>query len=446
MHPDPRLALSRSLRPAALAAAGLGLIVLHLNAVAGARANRALLERLRRHAIRLEGEMERHAEELRRSRDLLRIVFDNLSEGLLLFDATGLLLAANSAFCRGIVGRVPQEVVGREYHALWAELAGRAELELAPQGPSEGAAPLIPPAGAAFSGGPAAWRVLATDLVGQRRWYAVERIPVMGLHGRPDQFLERWSDITHHEELQRRLLLHEQLSSLGRLAASVAHEVGNPLQSALGCLELCREQPDLGAEPREYLDLALGELERMRRTMDSLRNLYRPPRLSWERVDLNQLLRQVAHFTGRQLDRARVRLELDLDPGLPTIVGQADALRQVFLNLTLNAQEALPYGGLIRISSDRKDTDRMCRIVVRDTGMGMSAEQLERLFEPFRSGKARGVGLGLYLSKQIVDQHTGRIEVASKQGQGTTITVLLPWSDAGPARGREGAGAGDGEE
>lgn len=413
------------------------LLTVFTNIVASACANIELVERLRSYTDELEGEVERHTAELRRSRDLLRIVFDNQPEGLLLFDCEGRLLAANNAFCRGIVGRLPREVVGRDYRRLWADLASQTELELAPQGPSESGAPLVPPAGAEFHRKPAAWRVLGTDLVGQRRWYAVDRFPVMSLDGRHEQYLERWSDITHHEELQRRLLLHEQLTSLGRLAASVAHEVGNPLQSAMGCLELCREQADLGPTPREYLDLALGELDRMSRTMDSLRNLYRPPQLSWERVDLNQILRQVALFTERQLVKARVRLELDLDDALPPIVGQADALRQVFLNLTLNAQEALPNGGLIRVSSERKDTDRMCLITVRDTGVGMSHEQLERLFEPFRSGKAQGVGLGLYLSKQIIDQHTGHIEVASRQGQGTTITVLLPWSDAGPARGRE---------
>lgn len=421
------------------------LLTVFTNIIASACANIELVEQLRRHAGQLEGLVERHTEELRRSRDLLRIVFDNLPEGLLLLDADGTLLAANNAFCRGIIGRLPREVVGRDYRRLWGEIAGQTDLELVPQGPSESGAPLVPPADVEFYRRPATWRVLGTDLVGQRRWYSVDRIPVVGLRGSLDQYLERWSDITHQEELQRRLLLHEQMTSLGRLAASIAHEVGNPLQSAMGCLELCREEAGLGARSREYLDLALGELDRMSRTMDSLRNLYRPPQISWERVDLNQILRQVARFTQRQLVKARIRLELELDERLPPITGQPDALRQVFLNLTLNAQEAMPEGGTIRVSSSRKATDRMCQVVIEDTGVGMSAEQQTHLFEPFRSGKAQGVGLGLYLSKQIIDQHTGHIDVASRQGQGTTITVLLPWSDAGPALGREALSVGEQE-
>jgi signal transduction histidine kinase/nitrate/nitrite-specific signal transduction histidine kinase len=418
--------------------AGLwSLLTVFTNIIASACANIELIEQLRRYAGQLEGLVEQHTEELRRSRDLLRIVFDNLPEGLLLIDADGTLLAANNAFCRGIVGRLPRHIVGRDYRALWNDIAGHDELNLKPQGPSESGAPLLPPEGEGFHRKPASWRVLGTDLVGQQRWYSVDRIPVVGLRGELDQYLERWRDITHQEELQRRLLLHEQMTSLGRLAASIAHEVGNPLQSAMGCLELCREDGNLNELAREYLELALGELDRMSRTMDSLRSLYRPPQINWELVQLNQIVRQVALFTQRQLDKARIRLELDLDENLPAIIAQPDALRQVFLNLALNAQEAMPGGGSIRIHTCRKDTDRMCQVTITDTGLGMSEEQQEHLFEPFRSGKAQGVGLGLYLSKQIIDQHTGHIEVASHKGHGTTITVLLPWSDAGPARARE---------
>ncbi len=391
-----------------------------------------LIDELRSYTAQLETSLSQHNTELRRSRDLLRIVFDNLPEGLILIDSNGRLLAANSAFCRGIVGRKPQEVVGGGYRELWASLATSADLRLEPQGPAESGLPLIPPQGEPFGDRPAAWRVLGADLVGQQRWFAVERVPVGG-PAEQSQSLERWRDITQQEELQRRLLLHDQLSSLGRLAAGVAHEVGNPLQSALGCLELCREERGLSPLAREYLELALGELDRMARTMERLRNLYRPPQLAWEPVDLNLMVRQVAQFTGRQLDKGQVRLELDLDAELPSINGQADGLRQVFLNLMLNAQEAMPQGGTIRLSTRRKPTDRVCQVMVHDTGEGMRPEQLRHLFEPFRSGKAQGVGLGLYLSRQIIEQHTGRIEVASQPGQGTTITVLLPWCDAGPA-------------
>ncbi|MFV9503227.1 MAG: two-component system sensor histidine kinase NtrB [Oscillochloridaceae bacterium umkhey_bin13] len=374
--------------------------------------------------------------ELRRSRDRLRIVFDNLPEGLVLLESGGRILAANSAFCRGIVGRRPQDVVGSDYRQLWAMLAAEAELLLEAQSPAEVATPLIPPPGVLFSAVTASWRVMTTDTMGQRRWYSVERVPTDPELGPVTQCLERWHDITSQEELQRRLLLHDQLSSLGRLAASVAHEVGNPLQSAMGCLELCGEDATLSERAREYLELALGELDRMGRTMESLRNLYRPPQPNWEPVDLNELIFQVLRLTKRQLERARIHLELELDETLPPIVGQSDGLRQVFLNLVLNAQQAMPEGGVLAVSSRPKATDRLCQVTVRDTGIGMSPEQLLHLFEPFRSSKSQGVGLGLYLTRQIVDQHAGHMEVQSLVGVGTIVTVLLPWSEAGPPLGR----------
>lgn len=434
--------LSSASDQAGFSASLWSLLTTFTNIVAASCANIQLVEQLRDHASRLEALIDRRTEQLRRSRDLLRIIFDNLPEGLMLIDGEGTLLAANNAFCRSIVSRPPPEVVGQSYPTLWASLRAKSELHLELQGPFEGDASLLLSSGERFSPQPGNWRVLGTDLVGQQRWYAVERILVSS-PDEPAQCLERWRDITQQEELQRRLLLHEQLTSLGRLAASVAHEVGNPLQSALGCLELCREDRTLSDGAREYLTLALGELDRMARTMESLRNLYRPPQLSWEPLGLNELVQQVARFTQRQLERTKVRLELDLDAELPPIVGQPDALRQVFLNLALNAQEAMPQGGSLLISTRRKDTDRLCQIVMRDSGTGIRSELLAHLFEPFRSSKAQGVGLGLYLCRQIVKQHGGQIELASQPGQGTTVTVLLPWSDAGPATmAQSGDGAG----
>gem|GEM_PF-683971 len=426
--------LIRFADPAAMPANLWAMLTVFTNSIAAACANLEHVETLRLYAGRLEQLIDRRTEELRRSRDLLRVVFDNLPEGLLLIGLDGTVLAANNALCRAIVGRPPRALVGQGYDAIWAELRRQSDQRLEPQGPREGQAALVPadaePPG--LQGG--AWRVLRTDLVGQQRWYAVERIGVQGPGDEVEQWLERWSDITQQEELQRRLLLHEQMTSLGRLAASVAHEVGNPLQSALGCLELCREDAGLSERARDYLGLALGELDRMARTMDSLRNLYRPPQISWEPVDLNRIAREVAQLTGRQIAGARLELRLDLDESLPLVEGQPDALRQVLLNLLLNAQEATPAGGAIAISTRRKPTDRVCELVVRDSGCGMSAEQLAHLFEPFRSGKAQGVGLGLYLSRRLVEQHRGSIGFASQLGAGTTVTVHLPWSDAGPER------------
>jgi signal transduction histidine kinase len=411
------------------------LLTIFTGLIATATANMRLIGQLRQSTTQLAQTVAERTDELRQSRDLLRLVFDNLPEGLLLMRADGTLLAANNAFCRSIAGRRPQEIVGHGYHHLWHELAHQSDLQLEPQRPHDGqGAPLLPQPGEPFASTAATWRVLGTDFVGQQRWYAVERTPISRTFGQVEQFLERWRDITHQEELQRRMLLHEQLTSLGRLAASVAHEVGNPLQSAMSCLELCREDRSLSERSLEYLELALGELERMGRTLESLRNLYRPPQLAWEQIDLNRVIEQVIQFTQRQFQRARVKVDLHLEPHLPLIWGQPDAVRQVLLNLLLNAQEAMPKGGTISITSRRKTTDRLCEISIRDTGIGMGPEQIAHVFEPFRSNKAQGVGIGLTLSRQIMEQHNGHINIHSEINQGTTVVLHIPWIDDTPDR------------
>ncbi len=241
--------------------------------------------------------------------------------------------------------------------------------------------------------------------------------------------IERWRDVTRQEELHRQLLLHEQLASLGRLAASVVHEVGNPLQSVRSCLELCREEGPLPASTAEYLDLAKGELARMSHILAQLRDLYRPPRQVWEQVDLHQVIRTVQRITAAQLRRDQIKLELILAPDLPPVNAQPGALHQVLVNLMLNAASAMPDGGVISIATQADADRRMSRFSVADTGVGISPRQLSRLFEPFATGTAQGLGLGLYLSHQIIQQHQGHIDITSTVNVGTTVTVYLPWSE-----------------
>jgi PAS domain S-box-containing protein len=347
----------------------------------------------------------------------LRLVFDNLPEGMLLLDDNGALLAANNAFCYGIVGRTPPSIVGWHYDRLWNDLADHAHLYLKPQG-----LPMRPEYANEVV---ERKRVLCTDTVGQQRWYVVERTPIDGADGASERYLERWRDVTQQEELQRRLIIHEQMTSLGRLAASVVHEVGNPLQSVVGCLELCREDPVLSPRSSEYLTMAQDELERMGRTLERLRDLYRPPQYSWHAINLAELLAEVQQLTLRQFRRHNVVLELHLAPDLPPMYGQPDSLRQVFLNLVLNAQEAMPEGGTIQVFGEYHPLVQQCRLEVRDNGIGIPADQLERIFEPFHSRKAQGVGLGLYLCRQIIEQHGGTISVASVPQHGTTFSVML---------------------
>jgi PAS domain S-box-containing protein len=378
------------------------------NVAAAAFANRQMIDQLHRRAELLEKQVRERTGQLQNSRDLLRVVFDHLPDGLILLDSAGQILAANEAFCREVAGLPLPEVIGRHYPSLTHELEQRGQLVFGPRtGDPTYVARRICPAG-------------------HQSWYEVDRYAVAS----GAQTIERWRDMTYQEELRHQLLLHEQLASLGRLAASVVHEVGNPLQIVRSCLELCRETCELPEQATEYLDLAGGELRRMSHILAQLRDLYRPQRQEWKNVDLNELIQAVERITTPQLRRDRVSLELGPTPGLPLVKGQAGALHQVLLNLVLNAAAAMPDGGVISIRTAFDPARRLCSLSIADTGVGMNPRQLSQIFEPFVTGTSQGLGLGLYLSHQIIQQHRGTIEITSAVNLGTTVTVFLPTSEA----------------
>jgi PAS domain S-box-containing protein len=248
------------------------LLTIFTNSAAAAFANQQLIERLSQRASELERLVDERTAQLKHSRDMLRLVFDNLPDGLVLMDSTAHILAANNAFCRAILGRRPQQVVGQHYPAIIAELARAHELEITRHRGDEAGS----------------WRICRTDTVGQQRWYAVDRLLIE--NDGQQQYLERWRDVTRQEELQRELVVQQQLTALARLAASMAHELGNPLQTVQGCLDLCREDGGLNPTSAEYLALADAELERMGALLMRLRALYRhtrPPTLDPYSADLS---------------------------------------------------------------------------------------------------------------------------------------------------------------
>jgi signal transduction histidine kinase len=257
----------------------------------------------------------------------------------------------------------------------------------------------------------------------------IASIPLFDQNGRTYQVVEVWEDITERVALQTQLVRAEKLAAIGQLAASIAHEVGNPLQAIQGFLSLFLEQcpPDIPNE--RFLKLAEEEIERIVQVLARLRDLYRPRADVLAEVDLNDLANSVLLLTGKQLERGRIRLLRELDPDLPKIQAVADQLKQVLLNLVLNAAEAMADGGLLHVQTYATRDQALGHdvvITVTDTGFGIPPDQLPRIFDGLHTTKERGMGLGLYTSKAIVERHMGRISVQSKPGEGTTFTIVLP--------------------
>jgi signal transduction histidine kinase len=237
--------------------------------------------------------------------------------------------------------------------------------------------------------------------------------------------------------LEQRLFESEKLAALGRLAATVAHEINNPLEAILNALYLVESHTPSDDPNRIYLDIANREAKRVSGIVRQMLGLYRT-RATVVPVDVNTSLRDSAGLLERQLWMQHVTVAFDLTPGLPLTSGSPDQMKQVFMNLILNAAEAMPDGGTVGIRTrrawedgDGPFSDESVLITITDSGMGIPDEHLPNIFEPFYSTKHgnNGSGLGLWVSLGMVQNFGGQISVQTKLGHGTSFTVSLPVRD-----------------
>jgi two-component system, NtrC family, sensor kinase len=224
----------------------------------------------------------------------------------------------------------------------------------------------------------------------------------------------------------RQITQSEKLASIGRLASGIAHEINNPLTSILTFAHLLREKEPIDEQDTEDLDLIIHETKRAADIVQGLLDFARERPAVKEPLSLNDVVRRTVRLIRNQKLFRGVTIEEQLSSDLPAVNGDTNRLQQVVLNLCLNAREAMEDGGTIHIGTRTKEGQVI--LEVRDTGHGIKPEDLEQVFEPFFSTKpvGQGTGLGLSVTYGIVDQHSGRIEVDSEEGTGTTFTVLLP--------------------
>lgn len=281
---------------------------------------------------------------------------------------------------------------------------------------------------------------LADSFNGMSRWLLLEHDQNVAwthtLEERVDQKTRELRRVHEHA-------LHtEKMASIGKMAAVLAHEINNPLSGILTYAKLLKKWTDPLASERaastpsrrkeisDALDLIASESRRCGDLVKNLLTFSRTTPMNLQANDLNQVVDRSLRLVQHQLDLAQIQVQLQLDPDLPMVICDAAQIEQVLLALIMNALDAMPQGGNLWLTTSFSNDPNSVRVVVRDDGMGIAPEILPRLFEPFLTTKetGKGVGLGLAISRSILERHSGSIEVQSEVGRGTTFTVTLPWN------------------
>jgi signal transduction histidine kinase len=240
-------------------------------------------------------------------------------------------------------------------------------------------------------------------------------------------------DIREVAAMERQMRTAERLSALGTLAATMAHEIRNPLEAL--DLNLALLDTSLAAlkssgqdaqKTNKYVKILEEEVSRLAAITDNFLSFARPSNSPMEEIQLDALLRRIVDLLTNQARTRKISLELQTQ-GKPNVLGSEDQLKQAFLNLVINGLEAMPNGGYLHIRAEAPyDRQNLAIVHIKDTGVGIPADQIPRLFDPFFTTRPKGTGLGLTIVRRIIEEHHGRIRVTSAPGEGSTFTVELP--------------------
>jgi len=247
------------------------------------------------------------------------------------------------------------------------------------------------------------------------------------LEGEGDEYesVVLFRDITEIRQLKNEIVRSQRLASLGSLAAGVAHEIRNPLSSIKGFATYFKERYRDNPEDGKTADIMIQEVDRLNRVISQLLDFARPMQMHRQETPVQIILRQALRVIETQALKQGITIEADLPSDLPEVRIDADRMKQVFLNLYLNALGAMGKGGVLFVSASELP-GRIVQIEIRDNGTGIASGDLGRIFDPYFTTKPSGTGLGLAIVQKIVEAHGGEIKVVSLPGQGTTVSILLP--------------------
>jgi PAS domain S-box-containing protein len=389
-----------------------------------------------------------HEKALEERTEELTTIVDGIQDFILVITPERKIVEANKSFLEQM-GYSREDVVGRSCHEVFQNVSTPCE-----------SGDIVCPLNEVIRNKRPSQQVLTrVNHDGGQRYFEVSIFPIWEKDGKISRFIEVSRDITkrknQEEEITRRLeamveertrqleeshakVLHQdKMASLGKLSASVVHEINNPIAGILNLIMLLKrimeeqtlDEPQI-EQFKHYIELMETETRRIGRIVSNLLAFSRQSKVKPEAVNLNQVIERSLFLNANLMKIRGIKTDTHLDPQLPDIMGSEDQIQQIFMNLISNAAEAMESSkdGELRIETRVSNNGSEIRAQVRDTGAGISKAHLSKLFEPFftTKKKGKGVGLGLSVVYGIIKEHGGAIHVASEVGEGTTFTVTFP--------------------
>jgi two-component system, NtrC family, sensor histidine kinase PilS len=261
---------------------------------------------------------------------------------------------------------------------------------------------------------------------GSKRFLGYSVSPLLNHERNLIGYIVSFQDLTEIKRLEEEIRLKDRMAAVGQMAAGIAHEIRNPLAAMRGSVEILRSHLSLPGAEERLLDIMVRESDRLNKFVEDFLTFAKPARCAHQPLDLVPLLHDSVTLLKNSPEvREKYQVELHLkSPQIP-LVGNADRLKQVFWNLAQNALRAMPAGGTLIVAA-RTVSGRGCEVSFQDFGAGMTEEEKASLFQPFQPRFAGGMGLGLSIIFQIVEDHHGKIRFDSEKGRGTTVTLLFP--------------------
>lgn len=371
----------------------------------------AFLDKLMDRLDRVDpGSLQTHFLRLAREKGLLETLFRAVREGIIVLDGRGRITYANRA-AEQMLGFQADAAAGQSIRRFLREMDWDRLLRLDPD----------------------EWSRLVSREIEitypERRLLDFYVVPLSAAAEGERGAVVLLRDVTSDRDHEARAVESERLNALTLLAAGVAHEIGNPLNSLHIHLQLVeRELAGLPPEKRKELaalvEVSRREVERLDGILTQFLRALRPAPPDLAPGSVADVLRETLNFLQHEIRDRDVLVEVEAPEALPAIPIDADQIKQAFFNIIRNAIQAMPGGGLLKIAL--RETDRFVEIAFRDRGPGIPPEDIHRIFEPYQTTRPDGSGLGLAIVQRIVRDHGGQIEVHSRPGEGTTFTILLP--------------------